>query len=66
MSLLNSRFTLPSPIVLSHVPSTYGVGIQYASQPSDDCSCGASKTVCPSQRGSAVADSAAARTPQLA
>lgn len=65
MSLLNSLFTLPSPIVLAHVPSTYGVGIQYFTQPTDDCSCGASKTVC-KKSDSAVADSAAARTPQLA
>lgn len=46
MSLLNSRFILPAPIVLTNVPSMYGVGVQYYTQPSDDCSCGASKTVC--------------------
>lgn len=47
MSLLNSRFVLPSPIVLTQVPAMFGAGIQYYTQPTDDCSCGASKTVCP-------------------
>lgn len=46
MSLLNSHFILPSPIVLSDVPRAYGVGNQYYTQPTDDCSCGASKSVC--------------------
>jgi hypothetical protein len=60
MSLLNSRFVLPSPIVLTQVPAVFSAGIQYYTQPSDDCSCGASKTVCP--RGeSAVADDSPAK-----
>jgi len=53
MLLLNTSFTLPPPIVLTHVPSIYGVGIQFYTQPSDDCSCGASKTVCPRSQPSA-------------
>ena len=46
MSLLNSRFVLPPPIVLTQVPAMFGAGVQYFTQPTDDCSCGASKTVC--------------------
>jgi hypothetical protein len=46
MSLMNSCFVLPPLVVLAQVPSNFGVGMQYYTQPSDDCSCGASKNVC--------------------